>query len=116
MTMTLRQAITLAVSIATSTLAFSSFASAESIPRYDVRTYCKQIGEVAGGSSEIEQTCVQIEQKSYNTLKPQWTDLPAKARNYCDEIARVAGGTYQILETCIQQEVSASHEIPEFEY
>ena len=91
-------------------------AQAQSVPRYDVETYCKRVADSIGGSSQIEKTCIEQEQDAYNGLKSNWSTLPSRAAEYCDTVASSIGGSYQIMATCIDQETNAAAKKPGFQY
>lgn len=84
-------------------------AMANELPLYDTNAYCREIGDIAGGSSQIELVCRQEEEAAkvkISTLNPS-----TRTMRYCDEVARVAGGSYQILEVCITDELSAEGQL-----
>lgn len=60
--------------------------------------------------------CMDMEQQSYNSLKPVWAQISARSRSYCDEVARVSGGSYGILEGCLDMETDAANSTPSFKY
>lgn len=74
-------------------------AHAQEIPRYDVPSHCRKVAEFGGTySAQMEQSCFEIEQNSYDTLKPIWNDLPESMKTHCDQVARFGGeGSYQML-------------------
>ncbi|WP_109312474.1 hypothetical protein [Ruegeria sp. AU67] len=86
------------------------------VPRYNAKEYCQQVATVSGGSAMILNGCMDMEQQSYNTLKPIWSRIPAQSRNYCDDVARVTGGSYNILQGCIEMEADASNLTRTFKY
>ncbi|MDL2259320.1 hypothetical protein LJB99_00370 [Deltaproteobacteria bacterium OttesenSCG-928-K17] len=84
-------------------------AMANELPLYDTNAYCREIGDIAGGSSQIELVCRQEEEAAkvkISTLNPS-----TRTMRYCDEVARIAGGSYQILEVCITDELSAEDQL-----
>lgn len=89
---------------------------AQTIPRYDVASYCQQVADVSGGSAMIRNGCMDMEQQAYDVLKPVWSQLSGTSRNYCDEVARVSGGSYSILQGCIEMETDAARSPRSFEY
>lgn len=91
-------------------------AHAQTIPRYNVEEYCQQVANVSGGSAMIFNGCMDMEQQSYNSLKPVWAQISARSRSYCDEVARVSGGSYGILEGCLDMETDAANSTPSFKY
>lgn len=84
----------------------ASSATAQEIPRYDPEGWCKRVAEMGGGSSEwMKDACLEQEQAAYDKLKPQWKDVPKKARNWCDQVAKSDGrGSYAMLEQCLDME------------
>lgn len=91
-------------------------AQAQTIPRYNVESYCQQVADVSGGSAMIFNGCMDMEQQAYNVLKPNWAKIPGRSRNYCDEVARVTGGSYAILQGCIEMETGAANSPRSFDY
>jgi len=89
---------------------------AETIPKYDVASYCQNVSDVSGGSAMIYNGCVDMEQTAYNGLKGSWNSLPSRVRTYCDEVGRVSGGSYSILEGCIAMETEAANGSSTFKY
>lgn len=83
--------------------------SAEGIPMYDSDAYCAHIGDVAGGSSEIELTCRQEEADAHEWVREN-VGSPRSMR-YCAKIGSTGGGSYQIFKTCLQQEASAAADL-----
>lgn len=91
-------------------------ADAPAPPRYDVATYCRNVGNTIGGSASIEQSCMQQEQTAYNGLKSAWATYPARAKSYCDMVARTIGGSYSIMASCIEMEVGAAKGAQPFKF
>lgn len=83
--------------------------SAEGIPMYDSDAYCAHIGDVAGGSNEIELTCHQEESDAHEWAREN-VGSPRSMR-YCAKIGETAGGSYEIFKTCLQQEESAAAQL-----
>ena len=108
----------IAIMIAVAALPLSpTFASAQSIPRYDPAASCEEVAATADGSRVIYNGCMQMEQEAYNVLKSTWPSLPASTRDSCDEVARSGGhGTYAILKGCVDMEAEAAADEPEFEF
>lgn len=81
----------------------------QAIPLYDPDNYCEEIANVGGPYSEsTKQSCIEIEQEAYDSLKDAWGDLPDKMQKYCDEIASVGGkGSYSTLNSFIEIEQEA---------
>ena len=79
---------------------------AEALPSYDDATYCRKIGDAAGGSNVIERTCRQQEAGAQAEVEGM-TILP-KTLRYCGNIGRSAGGSYVIFKTCVEQELEAA--------
>lgn len=86
------------------------------VPRYDVEGHCQSVVDLTGGSSEIYDTCVTGEQRSYDTLKSIWESVPARTQSYCDKVGQASGGSYEILKTCIEQEMQAGSNKQSFDY
>lgn len=76
---------------------------------YDMKKYCADVGETAGGSYEIEQTCREQEKKSQNNLS--YLSVPKRVATYCQNVGQYAGGSYQIMETCIENELKAKKQL-----
>ncbi|EMG51223.1 hypothetical protein WYI_23565 [Ochrobactrum sp. CDB2] len=91
-------------------------ALAQSLPRYDPTTYCKGVADVSGGSSVVYKGCIEMEQSSYNELKPKWSGLTSSTRNHCEEVARYSDGSYVILKGCVDMEAGAAASTPEFKF
>lgn len=53
-------------------------ALAQSLPRYDPAMYCKGVSDFSGGSSVVYKGCIELEQNSYNELKPKWAALSSR--------------------------------------
>jgi hypothetical protein len=83
--------------------------TAEGIPMYDSSAYCGHIGDVAGGSSQIELTCRQQEAEAHEWIRENVG--PERSMRYCGKIGSSAGGSYQIFKACLQQEISAAVEL-----
>lgn len=96
--------VILFLSVATLAPAF-----AQEIPRYDPDGWCKRVGEVGGGASElIRRGCFEQEQTAYDKLKTIWGSVPLKAQRWCDQVAKSGGrGSYLILEQCIDMEYTS---------
>lgn len=91
------------------TLAAASLAaSAQDMPRFDVEAHCEQVAEFAGGSHQIFNSCIQMEQNAYNGLKARWASVGGRIRSHCQEVAQFSGGSYQILQSCVQMEEDAA--------
>ncbi len=91
-------------------------ALAQSLPRYDPATYCKGVSDFSGGSSVVYKGCIEMEQTSYNELKPKWPALSSNTRNHCEEVARFSDGSYVILKGCVDMEADAAASTPEFKF
>lgn len=91
-------------------------ALAQSLPRYDPATYCKGVSDFSGGSSVVYKGCIEMEQSSYDELKPKWSGLTSSTRNHCDEVARFSDGSYVILKGCVDIEADAASSTPEFKF
>lgn len=89
-------------------LALSPLANASELPRFDVEAGCEDVAGMAGGSHQIYNSCIQMEQQSYNNLRDRWADIDSGVRRSCIDVAGFGGDSYQILESCIQMEESAA--------
>ncbi|MGM0535528.1 MAG: hypothetical protein ACQER5_05575 [Pseudomonadota bacterium] len=89
-------------------LAASFLASAQAMPRFDVEAHCEEVSQTVGGSHQIYNSCIQMEQRSYNSLKADWSGVSSQIRNHCHEVAETVGGSYQIMESCVQMEQDAA--------
>lgn len=81
------------------------------MPKYDLKAYCHKVassGNVADPQAIIK-GCYQVEQDSYDALKPVWDKLPPEIRTYCNKVARASGaGSYIVLEGCVAEEQSTA--------
>jgi hypothetical protein len=91
-------------------------AHAQSMPRYNVESYCQEVSDFSGGSSMIYNGCIDQEQTAYNMLKARWSGFSAQMRGYCDEVASFGGGSYMLLDGCIQMESDAASGTKSFKY
>ena len=84
-------------------------AATQEMPHFDVNFSCKHIAGFGGDYSHMMfDSCMKIEQKSYNHLKPRWGDIPAEIKKYCVNVAAFGGDpTYQMLESCVKMELKA---------
>lgn len=82
---------------------------ASDLPRYNVEQHCSKIAKFGGSMSEaLRESCFDMEQKAYDTLKASWGDLPSSMRRHCHGIATFGGdGSYSLLESCIEIERQA---------
>jgi hypothetical protein len=89
----------------------SSFAS-DTMPRYDPESWCEQVANSGGASSEmIRNGCLKQEQSSYDATKEIWSQLPSEMRDWCDQVARSgSAGSYMILNGCVRQEIQSRDE------
>jgi hypothetical protein len=85
--------------------AVSASASAE-LPSFDTVSYCRKIGDTAGGSMEIEATCREMEADALSGLSR--LTIPARMLRYCTQIGETAGGSYEIMKTCVEMESEAA--------
>ncbi len=87
----------------------ASSAIAGDIPRYDPPRWRDNVASAGGARLEmIYQGCIHQEQEAYDSLKEQWTNLPAKMQAWCNQVARSGSpGSYMILSGCIKQEMDA---------
>jgi hypothetical protein len=84
----------------------SKSSSSAGAPAYDTASYCRQIGDTAGGSYVIERTCRQQEMEALSAIRRM--SIPARIQNYCAQIGETAGGSYVIYKTCAEQELEAA--------
>lgn len=91
-------------------------ADAEGLPRYDVDKYCRSVSDMSGGSQMIFNGCIELEQDAYDDLKPQWAQMPPKARSYCGQVAEMGGGSYSLLSGCIELERDEAARPKQFQY
>ncbi|NAZ38373.1 hypothetical protein [Rubellimicrobium sp. CFH 75288] len=87
-------------------------------PRYDVERHCREVASFGGSfSAVLYDTCFDMEQDAYDTLKRRWDGLPSAMRRHCDQVASFAGsGSYSLLETCVQMEEQAGSSGNVFQY
>ncbi len=109
------------VVIATLGLCISTaMAQGPTVPKYDVKGYCKEIAGFGGTFSEmVMEGCLGMKQTSYNKLKERWGKIAQPIRIHCDEIARFGGrASYTTLEGCIEMETGAAKKnaVTEFKY
>jgi hypothetical protein len=64
-------------------------AASAAIPSFDTEAYCRKIGDTAGGSYEIEETCRDEEAKALSQLNSQ--SIRARTLEYCSRIGDTAG-------------------------
>ncbi|MDH4571121.1 hypothetical protein [Salinicola acroporae] len=93
-------------------------ANADSIPRYDVESHCTEVASITGDlSNSLYNSCIQMEQSSYDHLKGAWSSIPANIRGGCDDVATVGGsGSYSLLESCVQMESQAASNKKSFSF
>lgn len=97
------------IGLAIATIAVSVPAFAQSLPRYDVNAYCKEVAGFGGSySATLDKSCFSMEQSAYDAIKVGWEAVPARTRKYCDEVASFGGnGSYTLLQSCIGMEAEA---------
>jgi hypothetical protein len=90
--------------------ALSAPVLAESLPRFDVERWCKQVASAGGNySAMLDQGCFDMEQAAYTNLQAAWPGISGRMAKWCIEVARAGGpGSYSLLEGCIQMETEAS--------
>jgi hypothetical protein len=76
------------------------------LPSFDTEAYCQKIGDTAGGSYEIEETCRDEESKALAQLNAR--SISGRTLQYCSRIGETAGGSYEIMETCVEQELESA--------
>lgn len=79
------------------------------IPNYDIKEYCKEIGDVSGGSSMIELTCRKEEQKAKEAISKM--DFDDRILGYCTEVTDAGGQSYMILQECIREEIHSKQQL-----
>lgn len=91
-------------------LSFPYSALGGEVPQYDIKTYCRQLADMGGGSAVIERECRKEEKAALKRLEK--VTLPERALRYCDEVSSMGGGgSYIILEECIKQEIEAEEDL-----
>jgi len=83
-------------------------------PEYDTARYCKRLGDMVGGSNDLELTCVQQENDAAKDVFAK--SVTVRTMNYCDGLAKNVGGSYELLETCIEQENKAASRLSAINY
>lgn len=98
--------------LAIAATALSSPAFADSVPHYDVNTYCKEVAGFGGSySATLDKSCFSMEQSAYNAVKAKWNAIPEDTRKHCDQVASFGGkGSYSLLQSCIGMETEANSE------
>ncbi len=94
----------------------ASPAAAETLPRYAVEDYCREVADFSGGSSMMFNGCIDMEQGAYNKLKASWGRVPASTAAYCMEVAEFGGESYSMLDGCISMELDAASDPGTFKY
>lgn len=104
--------------LAPAALALMAAPALAAMPHYDVAAHCDEIAGFGGTYSEaMYASCFDMEQESYDRLKPGWDALPGRLRDHCDRIARFGGpGSYAMLEGCVEMETQAASTDKTFEY
>ena len=87
----------------------SGGALAADLPAYDTDAYCKQIGEAAGGSYAIEESCQKREKRAQDELAKM--DIEPRIFKHCEKIGSTAGGTYAIFQSCVKREMGAKQRL-----
>ncbi len=78
------------------------------LPDYDVKARCEAAATQGGNMSPAQfQACLQLEQKSYDSIKEQWDKLSFASQDYCVQQAS-AVGMYLVLKGCVDTEFAAS--------
>lgn len=83
--------------------AFAGPASPPLSGNAQIKRYCGEIAQVAGGSYQIEEACRNqevIAARALIKMNPE-----DRVWNYCQDISDAAGGSYSILLACAQQEI-----------
>jgi hypothetical protein len=76
------------------------------LPSFNTASYCRKIGDTAGGSMQIEATCREMEADALDGL--QRMAIPSRMLSYCTQIGQTAGGSYEIMKTCVEMESDAA--------
>lgn len=82
-------------------------AQAQEIPRYDPVGYCNRVAEVNNWSADMTAVCLRDQQRTYDKLKPVWSEISEMVRENCDRVAKSRGGgrgSYSMLENCVDAE------------
>lgn len=78
------------------------------MPDYDVNARCETAATQGGRTSPAQfQACLQLEQKSYDSIKEYWDKLSAASQDYCVQQASTLG-MYLVLKGCVDAEYAAS--------
>ncbi|HEY0028841.1 MAG TPA: hypothetical protein VGC35_13320 [Allosphingosinicella sp.] len=80
-----------------------------SAPSYDIASYCRKVGDAAGGSSIIEKSCRDMENDALAAIEAR--TVPARVHTYCDRVGEAAGGSYQIYNSCVDMELDAASQL-----
>jgi hypothetical protein len=83
-------------------------AMAQTLPRFDVDKHCEKVSQFGGGSHTIFNSCIQLEQGSYDSIRSRWDGVSPRIRRHCSEVGAFGGGSYQILESCVTMEEDAA--------
>lgn len=83
-------------------------AVAQDLPRFDVERHCEKLSQIGGGSHSMFNTCIELEQDAYDTLRARWGEVSARIRRHCGELGAIGGGSYQMVETCVEMEQEAA--------
>ena len=78
--------------------------AASSFPIFDIDSYCRELGDMAGGSNEIELTCRHQEEAARDWARDH--DTSQRTAKYCRGVAETAN-SYEIFKTCVEQEEDA---------
>ncbi|WP_319413905.1 hypothetical protein [uncultured Cohaesibacter sp.] len=91
---------------------------AADLPRYDPQGHCKKVASFGGDySAMLDNSCLEIEQAAYNSLKAVWADFSGASKSHCDRVARFGGqGSYSLLKSCIEMEERAAGNKQEFKF
>ena len=80
-----------------------------SVGMLNIESYCRKIGDDAGGSNEMELTCRDEEFEAKRWAERH--DTPQRTYNYCFGMGRDAGGSYVMYQTCVEQEEAAGSKL-----
>jgi hypothetical protein len=80
-------------------------ATADGVPKFDVRKSCHtDVQAYGGGGGDSAAGCLADEQKAMDQLVSQWTQFGPESRTKCTEMVNDIAGTQSYVEllTCLQ--------------
>ncbi|MDR2947030.1 MAG: hypothetical protein LBV79_09820 [Candidatus Adiutrix sp.] len=78
-------------------------------PAFDTKAYCRSMGDMAGGSSEMELFCRQSEATAKQTIAG--LEASDRAVKHCGELGQASGGSYEMMEFCLREEMAAEQKL-----